>query len=334
MMRHALIACLPWLGWLLAACVCLAAIVRLHRARFHMGRLRWRRLRQLHGNQAGSAQTLFFVWTLPFFVMIVLFIVQVSQLMIGLIVVQYAAYAAARSAAVWIPARVDDGPELENCLSFYVPDPDAPEQFFPILDSSDEAYGPSVGGVTYRVMSGTAKFEKIRSAAVMACAPISPSRATEAALSVGGSYMADALDATFDQMAPNTQSGRAAIRRRMRNKVAYAWENTFVEIRFFHPNSEPPLVWYDKAPDPDEFREPRELGWQDPVTVTVHYNMALLPGVGRFLAKPEYSPDGKPDKVAASIVRQGNQRVIPLTASATMGIEGEKSVVPYAYSVY
>jgi hypothetical protein len=38
--------------------------------------------------------------------------------------------------------------------------------------------------------------------------------------------------------------------------------------------------------------------------------------------------------VAASIVRQGNQRVIPLTASATMGIEGEKSVVPYAYSVY
>ena len=44
----------------------------------------------------GSVQTLSFVLTLPIFIMVMMLIVQVSQLMIGLIVVHYAAYAAAR----------------------------------------------------------------------------------------------------------------------------------------------------------------------------------------------------------------------------------------------
>ena len=54
--------------------------------------------------------------------MIMMFIVQVSQLMIGTIVVHYAAFAAARTAIVWIPARLGLE-ESENCISVYDLDP-------------------------------------------------------------------------------------------------------------------------------------------------------------------------------------------------------------------
>ena len=56
---------------------------------------RFSRLRNLHGDQCGAVQSLSFVLVLPLFVMVMLFIVQVSQLMIGTIVVHYSAYAAA-----------------------------------------------------------------------------------------------------------------------------------------------------------------------------------------------------------------------------------------------
>ena len=51
-------------------------------------------------------QSLSFVLTLPVFILVMMMIVQVSQLMIGIVVVHYAAFAAARSAAVWIPAAM------------------------------------------------------------------------------------------------------------------------------------------------------------------------------------------------------------------------------------
>src|SRR5262245_46550230 len=70
-------------------------------------------LLRLHADQRGSVQSLSFVLTVPIFVMLMLLAVQITQLMIGLIVVQYAAYAAARSASVWIPARMEPD-ELEN----------------------------------------------------------------------------------------------------------------------------------------------------------------------------------------------------------------------------
>ena len=69
----------------LAGCALLLA--GLSRARLELGRLR-----QLHADQRGSAQSLSFVLTLPLFIMVLLFIVQVSQLMIGKVVVEYAAY--------------------------------------------------------------------------------------------------------------------------------------------------------------------------------------------------------------------------------------------------
>ena len=41
---------------------------------------------------------------------------------------------------------------------------------------------------------------------------------------------------------------------------------------------------YNIAPYPDEFQF-NEIGWQDQITVTVKYNLALLPGPGRLLAR-------------------------------------------------
>ena len=101
MTRAAITACWPWVLVLVGLVLAAHFLVRLSNAR-----LRLARLRHLHGDQAGSVQSLSFVLTLPIFIMVVMLIVQVSQLMIGLIVVHYAAYAAARSAAVWIPANL------------------------------------------------------------------------------------------------------------------------------------------------------------------------------------------------------------------------------------
>ena len=52
-------------------------------------------------------QSLSFVLTVPMFIMLMLLAVQITQLMIGLMMVHYAAFAAARSASVWIPARME-----------------------------------------------------------------------------------------------------------------------------------------------------------------------------------------------------------------------------------
>ncbi|MDZ4817796.1 MAG: TadE family protein, partial [Planctomycetota bacterium] len=77
-------------------------------------RLNLARLRLLHRDQGGSVQSLSFILALPLFIMILMGIVQVSQMMIARIYVQYAAVAAVRSAVVWIPAAIVDGDEANN----------------------------------------------------------------------------------------------------------------------------------------------------------------------------------------------------------------------------
>ena len=143
--------------------------------RFSRAQLRLGRLLELHRDEVGSVQSLSFVLTLPMFIMIMMMIVQVSQLMIGKVVVHYAAYAAARSAAVWIPAAMAE-PEGPCCISSYAVDPDAPDQVAPELDPNAADYGPGSGGLTYKIEPGSPKFDKIASAAILACVPISPSR--------------------------------------------------------------------------------------------------------------------------------------------------------------
>lgn len=330
--RAVLLDCLPWAGLLVVLVLILRLVVRIEGSRLRIGRLRG-----LHADEGGAAQSLSFVLVLPFFVMIILFIIQVSQVMIGTVVVHYAAFAAARSAIVWIPAAVDD--ELENCVAGYSIDPEARDLVFPELDPSAPNYGPGPGGLTYLVLPGGAKHAKIASAALMACMPISPSRNVGIPLSGSGLTGADLIDRAYHALSPRA-ARNAAIGSRLRNKLAYATAATEVEIRFFHSNAEPPLVPYPelhepiRSTDPEEFVYGREMGWQDPITVKVTHHMALLPGPGRFLAREVQRPDGRPDEVAARIRRMGNVYTYPLTASATLGNEGEKSVKPYDYYAY
>jgi hypothetical protein len=324
--RAILLACLPWFALLVGLTVCLVLLVRTNGARFH-----WGRLGKLHRDQVGSVQGLSFVLTLPLFIMVVLLVVQVSQLMIGQIVVEYAAYTAARSAVVWIPANVAEplpGWESENRISWYAVDADA-ENVYPILDPTHPDYGPTVGGVTYLIAPGSLKYEKIKSAAILACAPICPSRDLGLTLSGEGQRAAAIVQSLYRSMVPDYEAN-ARIPRRIENKLAYAMRATEVEIRFFHSNRLPPLA-PGFLPDYYAFNE---VGWQDPITVKVKHWMALLPGPGRLLFRTQSRPGGSPDEVGHTIQREGNVYVYRLEASATLGNEGQKSVASYVHWPY
>ena len=67
MTRAVLLACLPWLALLLASFFCAYALMRVNRYRVRLGRLR-----ELHADLRGGVQSLSFVLTLPFFVMLML----------------------------------------------------------------------------------------------------------------------------------------------------------------------------------------------------------------------------------------------------------------------
>jgi len=326
--RTVVLACLPWVVLLAGLVVCLWLLVRLNR-----GRLDLRRLGSLHTDQLGSAQTLSFVLTLPLFVTIVLFIIQVSQVTIGTIVVHYAAFAAARSAIVWIPARL--GMEPENCIGFgHRVDP--PDQDPPSWEE------PTDGGLTFVVDfvadSDNLKFQKIRAAAVMGLSSICPSRnlgLTEASrMSDEATTMSDA----YGSMAPDS-AGIGAVPRRMANKLAYADLATVVELRFYHRNRDaphwppPPAFYMYNGPEVPYFFA-NELDWQDDITVTVHHHMALLPGVGRLWGAFLRQWDDKEDELSEQIKKETGVHTYRLTATATLGNEGEKSVIPYVYYVY
>ncbi|GAB4131189.1 MAG: hypothetical protein Kow0040_10200 [Thermogutta sp.] len=316
-------ACLPWFAALAVAVLLLIPLCRAAHAVPN-----FRKLLRLHTDQQGAVQSLSFVLTLPFFVLIILFIVQVSQIMIGTVIVHYAAYAAARSAIVWIPARVGFT-EPENRISTYYLDPSAGDQTTPILDPGDPNYGPGSGGLTFLVMPGGSKYSKIVSAAALAVMPICPSRDLGLSLPVTASSSAAVLQAVYRQNVPDFDRN-PRIAQRLVNKLAYAINFTNIEVRFFHSNQDPPLMPYLLPDDPGEFYA-NELGFQDSVTVTVRHDMAMLPGPGRFLARPTTSPDGRPEATAQSIKPRNGIYVFPLTASITLGNEGEKSVVPYTY---
>jgi protein involved in polysaccharide export with SLBB domain len=161
--------------------------------------------------------------------------------------------------------------------------------------------------------------------------PIAPSRDLNLNLPPEGQAMLPALQAAYGSMVSSSASN-GAINGRIAHKLAYAMNFTTVEVRFYHPNFEPPLVCYN--PPQGEF-QPNELGWQDQVTVKITHQYALLPGPGRLLAWIIRNPDGSlsNDTVAQSIQQAGGVYVYPLTAEATLGNEGEKSVLPYEITI-
>ncbi len=349
MNRVVLQACLPWLVVLAVLVAAAALLVRLGGSR-----LRLARLIHLHADQDGGAQSLSFVLTLPLFFVIVLAIIDVSQVTIGTMVVNYAAFAAARAAIVWIPATT--AAEAANCM-------------IGLDNSSVTGDAPvATGGIVYpdpnipQSFLGSAKYDKIRLAAAMACTPICPSvglNLTTAdntlSLQTTASSVTSAQNAYLSLTSAQVNPQAAT---RLQNKIAYALASvpvnsngqsiqnpdgspglmTWVGLQVFHPSIEPPLVapaWpaviTNVGPNYLSYFQSNEIGWRDAVTVTVQHRMAIMvmvPGAGNVLSKffnnglELVTLPGSATKVC----------VLPITASATLGVEGEKSQAPYVYS--
>ncbi len=299
----------PALGWLLAATVLLLLMIRSSRARWS-----WRRVAAVAASESGGVQTLSFVLTFPFFVTLLLFIFQISQVMIGLMVVHYASYAAARSAQVWIPAPTDADSTNQIPYQYDV-------QRTITLDASVVA------------QTGDRKFEKIWMAGVLGCLPIAPSRN----VAVSGSPLVlseelAALRVMYSQFDTGSQTN-PMIPARLERKLRYSAAFTKVALTFTDRSSGPQRAGnyesYNPLGHPHVDYRWWEAGWQDPVTVTVMHDFRLLPGPGRWLANRLSNTD----TVAQRIHQTNNVRQVTLAASTTMTIEGLKSVHPVTEQV-
>jgi hypothetical protein len=361
MHRAVLQACAPWFLCLVIA-VGLAGLL----VQFCGGRWQWRRLRDLHADQQGGVQSLSLVLTLPIFLMLVLFIVQISQMMVAVMMVHYAAFAAARAASVWIPSDVtvdptfrDDFVKLQLGLNdeFLVADQlkgpperanviqgqvvrskNRPDVLLLEEGAGDEALG--------------AKFHKVALAATIPCLTISPSRDLNsgAQLPAGLNPTYDALLKLYPLMNPNAR-GNGRIPQRLKNKLAYSARFTRVSLEWLevpHPGKD-----VDVSPSYNPRNHPlsgsldgaawnaNEVGFRDPVTVHVTHSFALLPGIGRILKMGMVWRDGdwtnknQDDSVASKISRQSQSRsdqlyTLDITASATFLNDGFKSLVRHA----
>ena len=217
MHRDILIACLPCFVVLCAGMLMLRSVLALGVASWN-----WRRLTQMHRCQRGGVQSLAFVLTMPIFVMVVLLIVQVSQLMIAQMVIHYAAFAGTRAASVWLPAAVDDPSreldeeaEVENRVN------DRPT-------ASDGDY------TTFEASSSSRsqKLWKIRAAVIQALAPLAPSRDLGAVAQM--KCLVDVIYANqqmYSTLLPASKSN-SRIPVRMTNKLNYTDQNTRVVVEW------------------------------------------------------------------------------------------------------
>ena len=343
MHRAILEACFPLFLWMLGAFVALWATLRISGAQFSPGKLK-----RLHGCQEGGVQTLSFVLTLPLFMMIVLFIVQVAELMIGVTVVHYAAFAAARAAIVWIPSEMPG---------------EAANEFDPIALNADKSVYPvwvSKEISFEAIPSGRAwKYHKIGTAAAMNCVSIAPSHRyyTSAALSSVDSPIADTLISTYQQLVPKSAKN-GVITQRLKNKIAYAAEHTYIVITgidlsqnslngpTYNPINHPFPTNVNSAeyqfPDSWAYKS-YEVGWQDPITVQVSFRFPLLTGPGRFLNPGKFMSQQLPSSTApdrvSNRIQVWDKQAHPnyaenvyytvLSATCTMTNEGMKSIISY-----
>lgn len=304
MMQQAILSCWPWALLVVAAAVVGRLLIGLSGAS-----LDWNRLRSLNRCQKGSVQSLAFVLTLPFFVMIMMLIIQASQVMIANVAVHYSAFAAVRSAVVWIPANVNFI-ETENRIS------------------SIELLEQTAEGSRYRIAPVGEKYSKIRQAAVLAVMSQGPSRDLGYTLDSHGEQTAFALADLYRGLDSDSASN-SLIEQRLRNKLAYSYANTNVEVEFWHrvgpyfDHQDPPLqVEYEIPPYLEEYYQ-NELGWQDHITTKVTYNVPLLPGPLRLFA------NGARIGEASRTDVNGQTYVFEVAAMATLVSEGEKPLISH-----
>lgn len=351
MHRAVMQACLPWFFWL---CVAGGLVVLL--VQFCGGQCDWRRLRRLPQGEEGAVQSLSLVLTLPVFLMLVLFIVQITQIMVGIMMVNYAAFAAARAASVWLPAEVSMDPTLfddPSSSAFYLNQmsggPERANVLFGLV--FEDPTRPGVMQVQPGGEQVSVKTQKVVLAALIPCLTISPSRdvgvANQLPNWLQNTY--SALRKLYPQVDPQSKSNQR-IPQRLLNKLSYAARFTTVILEWqnvAHPQLDiisGPTYNPMAHPDPDVPRwNANEVGFRDPVTVQIKHRFALLPGIGRILATPVTSPatpvGGSTslagDRVASQITMRAGRGprelyTVDLNATATFVNEGYKSVLRYA----
>lgn len=340
MNREILNALLPAFIAMVIAFVALCAVMKLSGAKLSLSRLL-----RLHRCERGAVQSLSFVLTLPLFVMLVMFIVQVSQLMVGIIVVHYAAFAAGRAAIVWAPAHVRGASSYSESYENLLPDPIRDDNPIQAAFSNTSIAANGVDEAS------SYKLNKIFSATVTALASISPSHTyLQPVTCPSCPTQPDVLVAAYQQLVP-TSASNAKIPTRLRNKLSYAYWNTTLDIAFLAkdyergPTYNPRVLRVvDGTIATDESGEyirdwnRNEVGWQDPIIIRVTHDFALLPGPGRFLARFVVAGDGRLDSVAPRISRRASGgrvpfiepvHTTPLTATVTLINEGFKPLISY-----
>ncbi len=284
---------------------------------FHSGWQRLRsRLRGLDECEDGGVQSLALVLTLPFFVGTILLLVQLSQVLIGIMTVHYAAFASARAAVVWIPSWVEDqDPTRGNDAT----GEDEIDVYFTRGQPIDLIPG---------VAQNSRKFREIQAAAVQACVAISPARAVNGPRA-GGSDVSDAVDAflAFQNLTNDPRIGRW--RTAAANRWSYSAANTRVRLAFMgQPRLSPT---YNPVGHPVVPHEGNEAGWDESVTVIVSHEVSLVPGPGRWLFQ-RVMWGRVPGGLAANWVgASGRLDRVPVVGSATLTLAGLQSNRPFVY---
>ncbi|AMV20012.1 TadE family protein [Planctomyces sp. SH-PL14] len=306
MTAHWILRAAPGLLALLAGAFALLALLYIRRRELSV-----RRLAYIVGNESGGVQSVSFVLTVPLFIFFVMFMVQIGQIMIGMMVVHYAAFAASRAAQVWIPASVP-GTFVGLGPNEFPQDIDVRQPI--LLDGNTIA------------ASSDRKREKIWTAAVLACAPIAPSRASRTATTSSfplTQHLA-ALQTFYPRFDPAAATN-GAIPARLANKLTYSAANTRVYLTLQDRSSGPPQSseTYNPSSHPDIPYRPYEAGWQDPAMLVVQHDFRILPGPARRFAQYVVDRYGR-----YPIRPNGSVYQITLSASTTLTIEGLKSVRP------
>jgi hypothetical protein len=305
MHRQILEACLPIAIILIVACGLLNLTIKLSRASWD-----WKRFKKLHRDQSGGVQSLAMVLTLPIFMAIICMIVQLSQLMIGMMGVHYAAYAGARAASVWVPAhsvRQNDGSFAFEETPNHVTYQNMSYQYDGSNDQIRGVLGPSSLDIS-------TKYGKVWSASVLGVAPFCPSLMTEAetgAEAVSSAWLTPKANTLMSEVSSLTQQfwmnhidnvNQKTLKERVDAKINWAKDNTLVflewrdaqrsEGRRHHVMQGPtynPWDFYDPDGNLVIPYEQNEVGWQDPITVHVYHRFGLMPGLGALLRKVQRS---------------------------------------------
>ena len=88
--------------WLVSAVTCVAITWRAKRA------ISWCQLCSLHKDERGGAYTLSYVMVIPIYLIAFCFVVETTFMLIAKLGTNYASFAAARTAIVWLPFGGDD----------------------------------------------------------------------------------------------------------------------------------------------------------------------------------------------------------------------------------